>query len=472
VEATTSPDVDSIVGAYVKGFTTLDVAITGATGVYGSSVVSYKIEVAGQTLNAVSGTTGVLTQSGTLTLRGTVTDSRGRVKVKNISITVLNYAPPIISSASAARSDAGGTVDPEGTYIRVDLEAAVQSLVVGTQKNDLTWRIKTRERTDDTDWASITSADSGTAGSTGFDDAVVIGTYPTNTSYTVRIEVEDELGSVSAVEETVSTGGVQVILSHTSDSVGFGKYPEEYDEDKPTSIDAREQIYQNEGKAVLDVDSVATTTEAGIVELATDAETQTGTDTNRAVTPAGLASLTSTTSRAGLVELATSTETTAGTDTSRAITPAALAESLVATRTRGVVSTPDGAVASGGKTAKGSSVVFGSVGYATIVMLRARVTGYLSASPPSGRYMDCLFTATAGTLTHYDPATDPPTSTADQHSGKFAGSASSGTTTPIQQTATLEIPANTASTVQFYVGASNNGCSVAGGSWEWERVPV
>lgn len=68
----------------------------------------------------------------------------------------------------------------------------------------------------------------------------------------------------------------------------------------------------------------------GSVELATDAETITGTDAVRAVTPAGLAARTATDARAGIVELATLAETDTGTDATRAVTPAGLAT----TRTR------------------------------------------------------------------------------------------------------------------------------------------
>lgn len=69
----------------------------------------------------------------------------------------------------------------------------------------------------------------------------------------------------------------------------------------------------------------ATETRTGIVELATDAETQTGTDTARAITPANLAARTATDTRTGVVELATTAEALTGTDTARAVTPAGLA---------------------------------------------------------------------------------------------------------------------------------------------------
>jgi hypothetical protein len=82
----------------------------------------------------------------------------------------------------------------------------------------------------------------------------------------------------------------------------------------------------------------ASTTVKGIVELATDAETVTGSDTVRATTPAGVAaaiagivaggSIDASTTAKGIVELATDAEATTGTDTVRAVTPHALAAAL------------------------------------------------------------------------------------------------------------------------------------------------
>lgn len=68
----------------------------------------------------------------------------------------------------------------------------------------------------------------------------------------------------------------------------------------------------------------ASTTVKGAVELATDTETATGTDSARAVTPFGLAALVASATAKGIVELATSAEATTGTDTVRAVTPAGL----------------------------------------------------------------------------------------------------------------------------------------------------
>lgn len=80
----------------------------------------------------------------------------------------------------------------------------------------------------------------------------------------------------------------------------------------------------------------ATTTVQGIVELATTAETTTGTDAERAVTPLGLNAVVlagatdATTASRGIIEISTTAEATAGVDTERAVTPANVASILAA----------------------------------------------------------------------------------------------------------------------------------------------
>jgi len=81
--------------------------------------------------------------------------------------------------------------------------------------------------------------------------------------------------------------------------------------------------------------ALASETTAGFIELATQAEVTTGTDTARAVTPATLAAkITATTpgttseTAAGLIELATQAEVNTGSDSTRAVTPVTLATRL------------------------------------------------------------------------------------------------------------------------------------------------
>lgn len=91
----------------------------------------------------------------------------------------------------------------------------------------------------------------------------------------------------------------------------------------------------NAGSAVASVPDASETVK-GKVELATTAEATAGTDTVRAVTPAGLAAAVGTLvpdasdTVKGKVELATNAETATGTDTARAVTPANLRSLLSA----------------------------------------------------------------------------------------------------------------------------------------------
>ena len=72
----------------------------------------------------------------------------------------------------------------------------------------------------------------------------------------------------------------------------------------------------------------ASTTVLGLVTLATDAEVQTGTDSNKAITPSSLSARTATETRTGLAEIATQAEVGAGTDDTRFITPLKLVTHL------------------------------------------------------------------------------------------------------------------------------------------------
>lgn len=128
----------------------------------------------------------------------------------------------------------------------------------------------------------------------------------------------------------------------------------------------------------------ASTTVKGIVELATSAETETGTDLVRAVTPAGLdAALTAnvpgkvpaaSATVQGKVELATDAEATTGTDTVRATTPANVAAVVAANNTSNVTPRPLGIVARRTRTSN-STATTSSAGQAVIKLSWSAVSG-------------------------------------------------------------------------------------------------
>lgn len=101
-------------GTLVQNVSRLAVQISG-TGAYGSTIKSAAAYLDGA---AYSG--GVLTKSGAQTLRGTVTDSRGRSGSKSSTITVAAYAVPTVK-VQASRCLEDGTADDTGEFALVTI---------------------------------------------------------------------------------------------------------------------------------------------------------------------------------------------------------------------------------------------------------------------------------------------------------------------------------------------------------------
>jgi hypothetical protein len=217
-EATTTPNVSGLVGAYVKGISKLNFSMTGVSGVYGSTITARKLEVAGQTISTQSGATPApINASGTVPVKATVTDSRGRTASYTQNITVLNYAPPVINSIGFQRALSDGTPNNEGTYIRINMNLTASSLMNGTEKNSLTYRISTRQR-GTTTWIPKTPV---TVTGLNFTNYAVIGTYPITQAFEVMVEVYD-IFATSTVQSTVSTSAV--FMDWQSVGMGIGKF--------------------------------------------------------------------------------------------------------------------------------------------------------------------------------------------------------------------------------------------------------
>jgi hypothetical protein len=234
--------VASNVGAFVNQVSRLNLAIVGAAGAYGSTITSYKLTLDEHTINAVSGTTGALSLAGTRTITATVIDSRQRSTSLTANVEVLPYSQPTINTETLAvgRSFPNGTLNMEGTSIKVTFAAAVASLVNGTEKNKLTYRLSTRAN-GETVWNVVQSTLAG--GVSVNTSSVLVGPYSIDSSFDVLLEVVD-LFATSGVSSTVATSK---IFMHWDGSigVGIGKYREQ------GSLDVSGQIYQG-GLAVLD----------------------------------------------------------------------------------------------------------------------------------------------------------------------------------------------------------------------------
>lgn len=227
-----SSDVNSVIGAYVQGLSRLNLGIQGASGAKYSSISSYQITFDGSSYNSQSATSGVIKGSGNLTITGKITDSRGRTASKSITINALPYSGPKITVFSLARCNSNGTANDMGTYAKIVSQGNVSSLVNGSEKNSLTYRILSKKRNE----SSWVTKKSQTLVNLSLNASDVLGTYEAISSYDFRLEITDRFNTTIALN-VLPTG--QVAMSWSKQGIGVGKVWEQ------GALDVGGDIYAN-----------------------------------------------------------------------------------------------------------------------------------------------------------------------------------------------------------------------------------
>ena len=173
---------------YIKGLSKLKVVVT-ATKAYESEIASYSTTANGATYTTASFTTDVLKTSGSLTVKATAKDKRGRTGSASAKITVLDYSSPIISKLTVGRCNADGTPNDEGAYAKVVFSGSVTSL---ENKNSASYVLKYK-KTSESDFPSNQVKTLGNyANVYSVSDASYIFPADTGSSYDVVIEVSDD----------------------------------------------------------------------------------------------------------------------------------------------------------------------------------------------------------------------------------------------------------------------------------------
>lgn len=206
--------VSSKIGAYVQGLSKLNLGITGASGTYGSSISKYEITFNGVTYTGSSAVSSLIKNSGTLTITGKVTDSRGRTASKSVSVTVLAYEAPKITGFKIERANSDGTLNEMGIYAKVSRAGSWRSL---NSKNSVSIVIKSKPRGSST-WTTNDTVAAGTGGS--YNASVVFGTFDVTKSYDFRVEFVDQFNTTIALG-VMATGGVT--MSWAPNGIGVGK---------------------------------------------------------------------------------------------------------------------------------------------------------------------------------------------------------------------------------------------------------
>lgn len=244
-----NPKVSAILSSpnFLQVLSNIAVNFSGASGAYGSTIKSYKAEIVGknQSTNLNGGTLGVMNYNGTLTVRSTVTDSRGRTSAPfDKTITVLEYFLPVFYfEASRIGSDS--------QTIQVKRNAKVAPISVGgTQKNTMTITFRTSLAGKNTWTTSQTGGGSWTAINTLKDSLDSLsGVFSVSNSYDIEGTISDKFSGDIKFSATVGTK--VVVSSKDKDGRhGFGKIA---DKALPTGSVDISGVFAINGKQLLDI---------------------------------------------------------------------------------------------------------------------------------------------------------------------------------------------------------------------------
>lgn len=201
---------------YVQGLSQLNIAIAAA-GVYGSTIRSYSTSVDGVTYNSSAFTTNVINGSGSLTVKTTVSDSRGRTATVTKTINVLAYSPPAITGMTYQQCDADGTANPTGSSTKITISGRVTD--VGGQ-NTRSLILKWKKSTDTT-YQSRTLTTSGYT----FTVSTIVNGTTTDETYEFIAVLADK---IKTVEYEITTGIIAMsVLAGGKGIRFFGEAEEE-----------------------------------------------------------------------------------------------------------------------------------------------------------------------------------------------------------------------------------------------------
>lgn len=164
-------------GYYVKDHSKLRVKTTAA-GVYGSTIKTITVKYDNVSYSGSDITTNVLGIAGDRVITVTVVDSRGRTATSKPMVNVSDYSPPIISSFTAERCNADGTLNMQGEYMKLSYKGSVTAI---GNKNAKTFMLKYKKSSEteyttqyisaagiSVDGSSVFPADSGSSYNVGF----------------------------------------------------------------------------------------------------------------------------------------------------------------------------------------------------------------------------------------------------------------------------------------------------------------
>lgn len=232
---------------YIQGKSRFLVS-SSASGAYGSWITGYRFDVGSQSYTNTSSSYEMqepVRDSGTVTIKVTVTDSRGRTASRSITVSVLPYSVPQITGFDCSRcGDAKGTVaiNGGGEFLKVYMTFSVSSL-----NNNNTGKYKLEYcQKGASSWTALTSGDSYNYSGTFISSAALLNSA---NSYQVRLTVWDSFTSSVIVREVgTAVRLLSYIVKKTALAIGkFAEVANAFDVALPAIFRKNVSIYGDSG---------------------------------------------------------------------------------------------------------------------------------------------------------------------------------------------------------------------------------
>lgn len=200
-------------GGYIQGRSQARV-VTQAEGAYGSSIRDIAV-TCGSSGGSGADVTFALNAPGYVGVSVTVTDSRGRKAVQQLSIPVLAYSAPYSVIRRVFRCDESGNEQADGAWAAVVFDAQVTQVLGNTARYQLVRQVRGGEMLPDTpmseyqDWLQVSSGS-------------IIVPAGIDSSYDCRIRVTDSFGAAESRSVTIFAAFVLLDLYRNARAVGIG----------------------------------------------------------------------------------------------------------------------------------------------------------------------------------------------------------------------------------------------------------
>lgn len=230
-------------GSPVQWISRLRINVTAQTS-QSSPIASQSITANGATYSDATATTEALTTAGSQKIAATVKDQRGRTGSNSVTLNVLAYTSPVVSSLTVHRCDEDGTENDQGNFVRAVFSAAITAL---GNKNSAAYKLRYKVSTDPY-FTEISLSD--LSGRYSVSNFSYIFPADGSSSYDVEIVATDNHGTTTRA--TSASTAFTLLNWHSSGTgMGVGKVSE-----RENAVEFALDIYDKNESQIVGIDAL------------------------------------------------------------------------------------------------------------------------------------------------------------------------------------------------------------------------